>query len=86
MFAAAYLRKLSRSLDRPLKITVFDRKASVGGRLVPDSLVYPLDDPTQPPLIPESASHRSLTTDILCKAVKEWGVRPQTRDHSEVIG
>lgn len=84
-FSARQLRRLAGKLDKPLSITVFERKSAVGGRLVPDLPLYPFDDALQQPLLPESASALSLSNGAILEAAREHGIPFRPHDHSEKI-
>ncbi|OCL10429.1 hypothetical protein AOQ84DRAFT_374926 [Glonium stellatum] len=85
VFTAAHLRKLSGNLGRPLEIEIFERKATVGGRLTPESPLHPFGDPHQPALVAESASYGSLSTG-LTDILKNYGVNPQLHNNVETVG
>ena len=84
-FSARQLRRLAGKLDKPLSITVFERKSAVGGRLVPDLPLYPFNDALQQPLLPESVSARSLSNGAILEAASEHGIPFRPHDRSEKI-
>jgi NAD(P)-binding Rossmann-like domain len=64
VFAAARLRDLSSKLRRPVLITIFERKHSLGGRLIPDTPIFPFDDSRETPLSAEACSYTSPASDL----------------------
>lgn len=64
VFAAARLRDLSAKLYRPVVITIFERKPSLGGRLIPDTPIFPFDDSRETPLSAEASSYNSPASDL----------------------
>lgn len=64
IFAATHLRDLSAKQHRPILITIFERKSSIGGRLIPDTPIFPFDNSHETPLSAEASSYTSPASDL----------------------